>query len=87
MARGDYVLTSAEWEAVERWENEGGRLTQSHDYNFDPIGKDYLWQVDQTMRSEVSVNEIGILPVKLFVASDKAKSSKERQWSWITGER
>ena len=49
MARGDYVLTSAEWEAVERWENEGGRFTQSHDYMFYPIGKDHLWQADQAM--------------------------------------
>jgi hypothetical protein len=33
--------TLAEREPVERWENEGGRLGQKHDYILAPIGDDY----------------------------------------------
>jgi hypothetical protein len=36
----------AEWEPVERWENEGGRLDQKHDYILDSIGDDYRRHID-----------------------------------------
>ena len=50
MPTGHYKhKSSAEWEAVERWENEGGRLSQNHDYILKSIGENYLRHTDQVM--------------------------------------
>jgi len=43
MITGYYIHERiGELEAVERWENEGGRLSQNHDYVLDATGEDYL---------------------------------------------
>ena len=50
MATGYYIHgRSAELEAVERWENEGGGLSQTHDYVLDSPGENYLRHKDQAM--------------------------------------
>lgn len=42
MAAGYYIdKRIAEKKAVERWENEGGRLSQNHDQILDSVGEDY----------------------------------------------
>ena len=75
MATGYYSHEArAEWEAVERWENEGGRHGQNHDLYFDTIGDDYRHK-DQVMpiRGLDKRDEISL--VKLFLPSDKASIS------------
>ena len=50
MATGYYIHgRSAGLEAVERWENEGGGLSQTHDYVLDSPGENYLRHKDQSM--------------------------------------
>jgi hypothetical protein len=52
MAAGYYIhKPSSEKAAVERWENEGGRLGQNYDFILDSIGEnrffpDYLCQLE-----------------------------------------
>ena len=41
---------SAEWEAVQRWETEGGKLRQQHDNIFGSIGEGYQRDLDQAVR-------------------------------------
>lgn len=43
MTGADYYIneSSNEWEAVERWENEGGRGRQNYGLSLDSIGEDY----------------------------------------------
>lgn len=40
---------SAEWEAVQRWETEGGKLRQQHDNIFGSIGEGYQRHLDQAV--------------------------------------
>jgi hypothetical protein len=51
MTATDYYIneSSDEWESVERWENEGGRLRQNHDLSLDPIGEDYLRRMEEAI--------------------------------------
>jgi hypothetical protein len=42
-------MTSPEWEAVQRWENEGGKHRQQHDYTFGAIGEGYQRYLDQAV--------------------------------------
>jgi len=76
----DYYIheSSAEWEAFERWENEGGRLQQNHDLSIDSIGEDYLRRMEQT----IPIGRLGepddIDHAILFLASDEA--------NYITGQ-
>lgn len=53
MMTADYYIQepSAEWEAVERWENEGGRLGQRHHRSHDSIGEAYLRHMEQAFPS------------------------------------
>jgi hypothetical protein len=47
MAKRYYNYESqGEWEPVDRWENEGGRLEQKHDYVLDSIGDDDRRHID-----------------------------------------
>ena len=74
MASGYYIRKpSAEWEAVERWENEGGRLRQRHDYGLDSIGEDYTRHMERAIpiKSLGKRNEINPAML-LHAASDKA---------------
>lgn len=75
MTAADYYIheSSAEWEAFERWENEGGRLRQNHDLSLDSIGEDYLRRMEQA----IPVCRLGepddIAYAMLFLASAGAK--------------
>ena len=69
---------SAEKEALERWENEGGRLSQNHDFILDSIGEDYRRQKDQVMQIGRLGKRDEISHVKLFLTSDKAKFITEQ---------
>jgi len=75
MMAADYYIRESgdEWEAVERWENEGGRLRQNHDLSLDSIGEDYLRRMEQA----ILVGRLGepndIAHAMLFLASDEAK--------------
>ena len=64
----------AEWEAVERWENEGGRLRQKHDYILDAIADDYRRHMDEVRPIRRGRKPDEISHVKLFLPADKAKS-------------
>lgn len=81
MTTADYYFheSSYEWEAVERWENEGGRVQQNHELSLDSIGEDYLRRVEQA----IPIGRLGepddIAYAMLFLASDEAK--------YITGQR
>lgn len=53
MLAGYYIQkSSAEKEAVERWENEGGRLSQNHYHILDLTGEDYRRHKDQVVETE-----------------------------------
>ena len=65
---------SAEKEALERWENEGGRLVQNHDFILDSIGDEYRRHKGQVMQIRTRDQRDAISHVKLFLASDKANS-------------
>jgi NAD(P)-dependent dehydrogenase (short-subunit alcohol dehydrogenase family) len=75
MTAVDYYIpeSSAEWEAFERWENEGGRVQQNHDLSLDSIDEDYLRRMEQA----IPVGRLGepddIAHAMLFLASDEAK--------------
>lgn len=75
MTAADYYIneSSDEWEAVERWENEGGRGRQNHDLSLDAIGEDYL----SRMEHAIPIGRLGehddIAYAMLFLASDEAK--------------
>ncbi|HEX8142322.1 MAG TPA: SDR family oxidoreductase [Pyrinomonadaceae bacterium] len=75
MTTVDYYIpeSGAEWEAVDSWENEGGRLRQNHDWSLDSIGEDYLRRMEQA----IPVGRLGepddIAHAMLFLASDEAK--------------
>lgn len=74
MSTGYYIhKSSAEWEGVDRWENEGGRLGQNNDYILDSIGEDYRRHMDQVMPIG-SVGKRDQIPYAMFLVSDKAKS-------------
>ena len=50
MATGYFIQgRRAELEAVQRWENEGGRLSQDHDYVLDSVREDHLRHNDHAM--------------------------------------
>lgn len=75
MATGYYIQKrGAEKEALERWENEGGRLVQNHDYILDSIGEEYRRHNDQVMQIRTLGKRDEVSHLKLFFASDKAKS-------------
>lgn len=65
--------SSAQWETLERWENEGGRLQQNHDLSLNSIGEDHPRRMEQT----IPVGRLGepddIAQAMLFLASDEAK--------------
>jgi NAD(P)-dependent dehydrogenase (short-subunit alcohol dehydrogenase family) len=71
----DYYIREPrdEWEAVGRWENEGGRLRQNHDLSLDSIGEDYLRRMEQA----IPIGRLGepndIDHAMLFLASGEAK--------------
>lgn len=75
MMAADYYIRepSYEWESVERWENEGGRLRQNHGLSLDSIGEDYLRRKEQT----IPIGSLGepddIARATLFLDSDEAK--------------
>jgi NAD(P)-dependent dehydrogenase (short-subunit alcohol dehydrogenase family) len=75
MMATDYYIRepSDEWEAVGRWENEGGRLRQNHDLSHDSIGEGYLRRMEQA----IPIGRLGepdeIDHAMLFLASDEAK--------------
>ena len=75
MTAADYYIheSNNEWEAFERWENEGGRLRHNHDLSLDSIGEDYLRRREQA----IPVGGLGepddIAHAMLFLASDEAK--------------
>jgi NAD(P)-dependent dehydrogenase (short-subunit alcohol dehydrogenase family) len=75
MTAADYYIpeSSAESEAFERWENEGGRLWQNHDLSLDSIGQDYL----RGMEHAIPIGRLGepddFTRAMLFLASDDAK--------------
>jgi hypothetical protein len=72
MASGYYIRErSAEWEAVQRWENEGGRFPQHHDYSFGPIGEDYQRPLDQAVPSGTSNTWNKIAHAMLSFPSDE----------------
>ena len=75
-AADNYINESkAEWEAVERWENEGGRIRQHHDLSLDSIGEEYLRRMEQA----IPIGRLGkpddIAHAMLFLSSDEAKYS------------
>ena len=77
---------SGEKEALERWENEGGRLVQNHDFVLDPIGEEYRRHKGQVMQIRTRGQRDAISHLKFFLASDKA-SSITGQTVVIDGER
>ncbi|HEX8138221.1 MAG TPA: SDR family oxidoreductase [Pyrinomonadaceae bacterium] len=81
MTAVDYYIpeSSAEWEAFERWENEGGRLRQNHDLSLDSIGEDYLRRMEEAIPAGRLGEADDIAHAMLFLASDEAK--------FITGQR
>ena len=79
MATDYYVHEpSAHQEAIERWENEGGRLQQQHRHSYDSIGKDYQRQLTQKF-------PIGWLYQQLAV-DHAILSSLSKKRSVITGQ-
>ena len=82
MAAGYYIdKRSAEKEAVDRWENEGGRLTQNHEYILDSVGEDYRRHKGQAMPIERLHKRDDIMNAMLFLASDGRSLSPDRQLS------
>ena len=75
MKAGDYNVheSSDEWEAVERWENEGGSLRRHHDLSLDSIGEDYLRHMEQTIPIGGLGEPDDVARAMLFLASDEAK--------------
>jgi NAD(P)-dependent dehydrogenase (short-subunit alcohol dehydrogenase family) len=75
MTAADYYIdeSSDEWEAVERWENEGGRVQQNHDLSLDSIGEDYV----RRMEHAIPIGRLGepddIAYAMSFLTSDEAK--------------
>jgi len=65
---------SAEKEAVERWENEGGRLGRNHAYLLDSIGDASLRHVEQAMPSRRHRTRDELSHMKFFHGSDRAKA-------------
>lgn len=65
---------SVEKEALERWENEGGRFVQNHDLILDSIGEEYGLHKGQVMQIRTRGQRDAISHVKFFLASDKASS-------------
>ena len=56
MSEGYYIhKPGAEKEAVERWENEGGRLGLNYDYIFDSSGREFPGTRTMLSTSEDSV--------------------------------
>ena len=81
MMAADYYIheSSAEWEAVERWENEGGRAQQNHDWSLDSIGEDYLHRMEHAIPTGRLGEPDDIAYAMLYLASDEAK--------YITGQK
>ncbi len=74
MATGYYIHEPiAEWEAVDRWENEGGRLGQHHQNILDSIGKEYMRHTDQAIAIERLAKRNEIRHAMVISSSDKAK--------------
>jgi hypothetical protein len=65
--------SSNEWESVERWENEGGRLRQNHDLSLDYISEDYLSRMKQAIPIGRLDEPDDIARAMLFFASDETK--------------
>ncbi len=80
MLAADYYerQPSYEWESVERWENEGGRLRQHHGLSLDSIGEDYLRRMEQTIPIGRPGEPVNIARALLFLDSDEA--------NYITGQ-
>ena len=61
MATGYYIRKqSSEWEAVERWENEGGRVGEKHDDVLDSIFDQYLPHLDQVSGISARTRAVGV---------------------------
>jgi NAD(P)-dependent dehydrogenase (short-subunit alcohol dehydrogenase family) len=75
MMAADYYVRqpSYEWESVERWENEGGRLRQNHGLSLDSIGDDYLHRMEQAIPIGRPGEPDNIARAMLFLDSDEAK--------------
>ena len=75
MTAADYYIneSSDEWEAVERWENEGGRGQQNYDLTLDSIGEDYLGRMEHAIPNGRLGEPYDIAYAMLFLASDEAK--------------
>ncbi|HEX8650873.1 MAG TPA: SDR family oxidoreductase [Pyrinomonadaceae bacterium] len=71
----DYYIheLSIEGEAVERWENEGGRLRQNHDWSLDSIGEDYLRRMEHAIPIGRLSEPDDIAHAMLILTSDEAK--------------
>lgn len=75
MTGADYYIykSGVEWEAVERWENEGGTPRRHQDLSLDSSGEDYPRRMEQA----VPFGRLGapgdIARAVLFLASDEAK--------------
>lgn len=56
--RGYYIHEhSAEWDAVERWENEGGKLRQKREYVYDSAARRDPRHLDRATPIRRSVNQ------------------------------
>ena len=75
MTAADYYINESSdvWKAVERWENEGGRLRQNHDLSHDSIGEDYLRRIEHAIPTGRIGEPDDIAYAMLFLASDEAK--------------
>lgn len=75
MTAADYYIheSSDKWEAVERWENEGGRIRRHHDLSLDSIGEEYLRRMEQAIPVGRHGEPDDIAHAMLFLASDEAK--------------
>ena len=75
MTAADYYIheSSAKRKALERWENEGGRVRHNHDLSLDSIGEDYQRRMEQA----IPVGRLGepddIDYAMLLLASGEAK--------------
>lgn len=73
MSAGYYIdRPSAEKEAVDRWENEGGRLGRNHDYIFDLVLVPPIVFLDRVMEIRRLGKRDDISHVK-FLASDRMR--------------
>ncbi len=54
--------TQIEWEPVERWENEGGRVIQKRDSNLNPVADDFRWHMDVDTQNK-KMGELDKIPI------------------------